>query len=237
LNRKGIRSRVNLFQGKGINPAMGFASNVLDLGRFAAWQFRLLDSNQHEVLNSATLKYMQQVHWTDPDFKTTWGLGFVVYKGSDGSKWISHGGSCPGYRSVLMLNPKQKLAYTVIINASGTDPGKYARGMREILTKVEEPKKSDKPKDKEIQWADYIGYYDPSPWWSEEYIGTLNGKLVSMRLPAEKPSITYYKHMEGDTFRRIRNDDELGEELIFERNAAGEVIHYHQHGNKTFRIR
>ncbi|WP_297694060.1 serine hydrolase [uncultured Eudoraea sp.] len=127
LDRTGQRKKVKLFQANGIMAAAGFSSNVLDLGKFASWQFRLMDSTITEIIKPSTLKYMQQVHWTDPDWKTTWGLGFAVSKGSDGTKWVSHGGSCPGYRSGIQLNPKSKMAYTVMINANGTNPHKYAK--------------------------------------------------------------------------------------------------------------
>ena len=136
-----------------------------------------------------------------------WGLGFVVYKGSDGSKWVSHGGSCPGYRSTFQLNPKSK-------DSSANDED-----------------------DKDLK--EYVGYYSPMPWWSELYISSWEGKLVELGLPSESPaeSMTFFKHIEGDTFRRIRDDGELGESLVFERNQKGEIIHYKQHGNYSKRIK
>ena len=62
-----------------------------------------MDTTITEILKPSTLKYMQNVHWTDPDWKTTWGLGFSIQRGADDSKIVGHGGSCPGYRTVLML--------------------------------------------------------------------------------------------------------------------------------------
>ncbi len=108
LSREHQRQKVALFQAEGITAAAGFSSNVLDLGKFASWQFRLMDSTVNEILNPSTLKYMQNVHWTDPDWKTTWGLGFVVSKGSSGEKIVGHGGSCPGYRSSISLRPESQ---------------------------------------------------------------------------------------------------------------------------------
>ena len=37
-------SRARFYQVRGIAPAAGYASTVEDLGRFASWQFRLLDN-------------------------------------------------------------------------------------------------------------------------------------------------------------------------------------------------
>ena len=39
------------------------------------------------------------------------------------------------------------------------------------------------------------------------------------------------KHIEGDTFRRLRKDEKLGAEVIFERDAAGKVVRFWQHSN------
>ncbi len=237
LTRTGDREKVNLFQAKGIAPAAGFSSNVLDLGKFASWQFRLRDSTITEILKPSTLKYMQNVHWTDPDWNTTWGLGFVVFKGPNGNTWVGHGGSCPGYRSSLQLDLKREMAFSVMINASGTNPGKYIRGINSIISKVTPPKNEDETPEK-VDLSEYAGYYSPMPWWSEEYITTWNGKLVSIPLPSEKPgeAMTFYKHIEGDTFRRIRDDDELGETMVFERDKKGKIIQYKQHGNYSKRL-
>jgi CubicO group peptidase (beta-lactamase class C family) len=234
IDRLGERQKVNFFQAKGIKPAAGFSSNVVDLGKFASWQFRLRDSTITEILKPATLKYMQQVHWTDPDWKTTWGLGFVVYKSSDGQTWAGHGGSCPGYRSTLQLNLKDKRAYAVMINAGGTNPNSYANGIHAILKKVKAPNKEETRRD----LTEYSGYYNPKPWGSEEYIGSWEGKLVMMSLPTTSPAeaMTLYKHQEGDTFRRLRDDGELGEAVVFERDAAGKVVRYSQHGNYTYKL-
>lgn len=229
------RDKVDFFQANGVKPAAGFSSNVLDLGKFASWQFRLLDTTTTEILRSSTLKYMQNVHWIDPDWKTTWGLGFWVAKSEDGSKWIGHGGSCPGYRTVLQLNSKTKLAFSVMINASGTNPGKYVQGMNGIMSKVKATSKNDST----LQHADdYIGFYSEQPWGSEVYISTWEGKLVAIDLPSDSPanSMTFFKHIKDDTFRRVRDDKELGETLVFERDDDGKVIRVKQHGNYSVKI-
>ena len=234
VNRKGERPRVNYFQAKGITAAAGFSSNVLDLGKFASWQFRLRDTTTTEILAPATIKLMQQVHFTDPGWETTWGLGFVVNKGPNGTTWVGHGGSCPGYRSTLQMDLKNKRAYVVMINAGGTNPGRYSRGLYGILNKVKSGKKADST----VNLQDYVGHYDQRPWGSEEYIGTWEGKLVMLNLPTADPAkgMTFYKHIDGDTFKRIRDDESLGETVVFQRDAQGRVISYSQHNNFTRRM-
>ncbi len=235
LSRTGKREKVNFFQAKGITPAAGFSSNVHDLGKFASWQLRLRDTTETEILKPSTLKYMQQVHWTNPDWKTTWGLGFAVWKGDDGNTWVGHGGNCPGYRSTLQIDLKNKRIFSVMINANGTNPGKYVKGINAILNKV---KDSEEEEDSKKNFEDYVGYYNSMPWWGEVYLSAWDDKLVSIDLPAEKPGedMTFYKHIEDDTFRRIRDDDELGETLIFERDKNNKIIRYITHGHYREKI-
>ncbi len=237
MARIGKREKVNFFQANGITPAAGFSSSVYDLGKFASWQFRLRDSTITEILKPSTIKYMQQVHWTNPDWKITWGLGFVVYKGSNGNTWVGHGGSCPGYRSTLQIDLKSKRAFSVMINANGTDPGKYVNGIKGIINKVKISKKEISSEGKR-DLQEFVGYYSSMPWWGEVFISTWDGKLVTLGLPSEKPgdSMIFYKHIEGDTFRRIRKDNELGETLVFERDKNGDIIQYKSHGNYSKKI-
>jgi CubicO group peptidase (beta-lactamase class C family) len=235
LSREHQRQKVALFQANGITPAAGFSSNVADLGKFASWQFRLMDSTITEILKPSTLKYMQNVHWTDPDWKVTRGLGFVVSKGSEGEKIVGHGGSCPGYRSALNLYPDSKRAYAVMINASGTNPGKYADAIHGILKKAKGADKKQFSKDSKsgIDLQEFSGYYNSMPWQSEVFVSAWYGKLVMLGLPAESPAnaMTLFKHIEGDTFRRVRDDGELGETLVFERNNARQITRLKNHGN------
>ncbi len=76
--RDGSRKEIPPYQVRGIASAAGFASTVEDLARFASWQFRLLEKGGDEVLAANTLKEMQRVHWLDPDWETTRGIGFSV---------------------------------------------------------------------------------------------------------------------------------------------------------------
>lgn len=234
--RDGEREKVQFFQARGIKAAAGFSSNVEDLAQFASWQFRLLDTTTAEILKPSTLKNMHNVHWMDPDWESSWGLGFSVYKGPDGKKWVSHGGSCPGYRSVIQLNPSTKRAYVAMINAGGENPAKYTRGIHEILTKVKLKEKSEKESTKDL--SIYTGYYNSQPWSSEIYVAPWEGKLVTLPLPTDSPAkaMKFYKHVEGDTFQRIRDDGEPGETLIFEKDSTGKIHRFKSHGNYTTKI-
>jgi CubicO group peptidase (beta-lactamase class C family) len=76
VRRDGSRQAVPRYAVRGIAPAAGFTSTVLDLGRFASWQFRVLGAaggTATEVLAANTLREMQRVQWMDPDWKVSRG--------------------------------------------------------------------------------------------------------------------------------------------------------------------
>lgn len=235
LLREGNREKVKLYQANRLTPAAGFSSNVQDLGKFASWQFRLRDTTATEILKPSTLKYMQNVHWTDPDWNTTWGLGFVVSKAQDGNTYVGHSGLCPGYSTILQIDLKNKRAYSVMINANGTSPSKYVAGINAILQKVTNTKKegsADSKVEKE-NLQEYVGYYGLMPVQSEFFVSTWDGKLIVLPLPSEKPgdALISFKHIESDTFRRVRDDGELGETIVFERDKNGKIMHIKHNGN------
>ncbi|HER09520.1 MAG TPA: hypothetical protein ENO20_11485 [Bacteroides sp.] len=76
------------------------------------------------------------------------------------------------------------------------------------------------------------------PWWGEVFLTGWQGNLVSLDLPSDQPaeSMTCYRHIQGDTFRRIRDDGELGETLVFERDPKGNINRYKMHGNYFVKI-
>ncbi len=235
LKRDGTRDMLPLFQAKGIAPAAGFSSTVEDLARFASWQFRLLEKGGKEILKASTLREMHRVHWVNPDWKTTWGLGFFVRE-VDGRTMVGHSGGCPGFRSILNIDPQKKQAFIVMINACGASPGKYATGMRAILKKATDGEKEEKAT---VDLEAYAGYYDAQPWWGETAILPWQGKLAVFGLPSENPAqgLELLKHIEGDKFRRQRRDETLGEEVIFERDKAGKVIRFWEHSNYQNKIK
>jgi len=238
ITRDGERVPMPLFQARGIAPAAGFASTVEDLARFASWQFRLLESHGSEILDSNTLREMHRVHWVDPGWNTTWGLGFTVFRNDD-ETFVGHGGSCPGYRSQLTLQTRAKVATIFMANALGVTPGAFtartfeivAPAIRKALDEGEEAWEADTSLEK------YVGTYSQS-FGGETAVIPWEGKLAMVFLPTEDPlgSLTRLEHMEGDTFRRIRPDEELGEEISFE-VEDGEVVRMWRNNNFMEKVR
>ncbi|WP_455169166.1 serine hydrolase domain-containing protein [Aegicerativicinus sediminis] len=230
LDRNHKREKLNFFTSEAITPAAGFSSNVLDLVKFASWQFRLLENNNVEVLKPSTLRYMQTVQWVNPDFGTTWGLGFTVFEGNGKSKWVGHNGSCPGYQSSLIINPKTKMGYSVMINANGTNPISVAFDVHSILQKAEKTEGFESEYGNQLE--DYVGFYNSQPWSNESYLSTWNGKLVMIDLPTDSPadSMTFYKEVNKDEFARLRDDGSKAESIYFQRDNSGRITSFKVHG-------
>ena len=225
LNRNNEREKVNFFNADGIAAAAGFTSNVEDLAKFARWQIDLIKSLEKKVLSPQTLKLMHEIHWDDKLTSVTRGLGFGVYN-FDGENWVGHGGSCPGYRSQLYINTNKELAYSVMINSSGTSPTKYIDGIHEILSNV------TLKKGEEInRFEEFEGKYISQPWVSETYVQSWGDNLALVSLPSDDPYISLYKHIEGDVFKKILNNNDLGQELKIIRDDNNKVVAYKTHQN------
>lgn len=238
LSRDGSRAKVKLFQAKGITAAAGFSSNVSDLGKFASWQFRLLDTTSTEILRPSTLRYMHNVQWTDPDWGNTWGLGFWATKGQKGEKWIGHSGSCPGYNTLFQMLPAKKRAYAVFTNGLNIDRAKYFQGMHKLLDKYVKDGKKKESDDPVPSLEDYTGYYHQMPWISEVFIAEWHNKLVLLSLPSKDPaeSMMVLKYIGEDVFKRVKDNGELGEAFEFIRDENGSIQKIKRHNNYFSRI-
>jgi hypothetical protein len=228
------------FQARGIAPAAGYASTVEDLAKFASWQFRLLDKGGAEILKASTLREMQRVQWIDPDWKegTSRGLGFWVRR-QDDKNFVGHGGSCPGYRSEIRLNPSEKIAVVFMTNAMSIDPTVFTRRAHQMVGKaiaeaIKNPAKGT-PDDPAV--AKYIGLYRGD--WGETAVIHWDGALAFLELPTKDPvgDLETLRQETADTFRRVRSDGSLGEQIRFDLDANGQVLRMWRHSNYDAKVR
>jgi len=239
-HRGGVeRERLARFEAEGIAPAAGMVSSARDLARFASWQMRLLDTGGEEVLRAATLREMQRVHWVDPDWETTWGLGFAVFQLGDKTV-VGHSGSCPGFYTTFRLVPRDRLAVIVLSNAIGTDVGLYAAKAIEIIAPAlsEASKTTEPPAERDPDFDRYVGTYDTV--WGRFAIVRWKDGLAVVDLDSRDPfdDLTTLEHVEGHTFRRVRSDDgSLGETWRFAVDDRGRVLSVTSHSNPAVRLR
>lgn len=235
LTATGERPEVKLFDPAGITPAAGFSSSVADLARFASWTFRLAKSGKAEVLRASTLREMQRVHYVSPDWNTSWGLGFAV-RNQDGTTLVGHGGSCPGYRSSLVLSPKDEIGIAVAMNAMD-NPDAMALGIGALLKA--RMGATVFPAVDGVSLDDFTGVYDGQPWSSEYYAIPWAGGLIQISPDEEEPGnrIWRLKPIGGDVFRVLTDKGEERETVTFQRDRAGKVTGFVQHGNMNRRVR
>jgi hypothetical protein len=209
---------------------VGFSSSVEDMARFASWQFRLLRRGGSEILRASTLREMQRVQWTDPDNRTTWGLGFGV-RYERGRSIISQQASCPGYRAALREEPFDDLAIIVMANAMVATP-KYTNGVSKIMARarqIAQPAAGDPA----LELEQYAGRYAAQPWDAEMIVLPWGRNLALLTLPSDDPdtSIEILRPIGPDSFREIRDDGSAGADYRFERDSSGRLLRLHVNSN------
>ena len=225
--RDGKRHVIPDYWVRGISPAAGFVSTVEDLGRFASWQFRVLEG-EDALLDRNTLRDMHRIHWSEPDGNTTYGLGFAVWK-SDGDSFVGHGGSCPGYRSHLLLRPQDKVATAFMTNGQGVNSRQFTQTAFDIvapaLRRAAKGSEGNPPTGEvAAELQRFTGTYQ-RPLGGESAVLMWDGDLHVLSLPTDNPlnSLTRLRHIEDGTFRRVRDNDDLGEAFIFEEMPDGSM--------------
>lgn len=239
-DREGRRAPLAFFTAGAIGPAAGFASTPLDLARFASWQFRLLARGGTEVLKATTLREMHRIHWVEPDFETTWGLGFWVARRDD-KVFVGHGGSCPGYRTQLLMRPEDRIATVFMANAQGVAAAAWAQRLYDIVAPavkaaVKEPGKGKAP---DPALRPYVGAYSVAPWGGEIAVLPWEDGLAVIDVPSMEPvkEMTRLRRTGEHTFRRVRKDDSLAEEIVFVMGADGRATHFQRHSSRWPRVR
>ena len=237
--RDGKRQPIPDYRVRGISPAAGFISTVEDLGRFASWQFRVLHGDD-ALLDRNTLREMHRVHWLEPDGDATYGLGFSVWK-SDGDTFVGHGGSCPGYRSHLLLRPQDRVATAFMTNGQGVNSRRFAQTAYDIvapaLRRAAGQPYGDAPAGGVSGTSEggataaretllrFTGTYQ-RPFGGESAVLPWEGDLHVLPLPTDDPldSLTRLRHIDDGTFRRVRDKGDLGEEFTFEELPDGRML-------------
>jgi len=107
-------------------------SSVRDLAKWAALQFRDSDADAGPVLSGPSLRDMHRPHLLLADWSQGWGLGWRLTRNDAGAR-IDHGGSLPGYKSSLLLDPSSKVAVILLFN-SEDGPRNLATGIMNLVS-------------------------------------------------------------------------------------------------------
>lgn len=219
--RKGTREEVTNYDWRAITPAGGFASTVKDIAEFAKWQFRVLDGKDDFILSQETLKEMQTIQWSNPQ----WGFGFSIWQIED-KCFVGHQGGCPGYKSQIILCPEEKIAVVAMINASDAPQFTLVYQTYKIMARALKPSNCNKTMPH--QWEKYIGYYTADNSWSEAEVLEWDGSLAVMWIPSanENPlgSLIRLKNIKGNVFRQLRANGSLGKHYVFKDDHKDQMV-------------
>jgi CubicO group peptidase (beta-lactamase class C family) len=235
VTRDGVRQILKPFDTRAMSAAAGYTSTAEDLGRFAAWQFRLLRTNRPEILRPSTLREMQRVQFTDPGWQVERGLGFNVVRMA-GQTYVGHNGECPGYYSVVLLRPATETA--VVLLSTGERPESYAHAVFDLIDKRQALKSEPFMPPAARALESYAGRYSAQPWHSEVVIVPWDAGLAVLWLPSANPAddLELWRHKGGDVFRRLRADGSEADEVRFERDKAGHVNRFTEYSNPHDRL-
>ena len=232
------RQAIEPFDTKAITPAAGFTSTVRDLATFASWNFRTLNGDASTVIAPNTLREMQRVHWVNPDWKTTWGLGFTVNE-VKGHTVVGHAGGCPGYITSFAMVPRHKIAAIALTNAADGPARNITNGMLSVIgAALQKAAKASTPPAAVPDLSRYEGNYGGGVWGGETAIRQWGKQLASIQLPRTRlGDVTKLKQVEGNTFVRLTKEGEERERLVFQEDSDGEVTGVLRHSNVSRRLR
>ena len=185
---------------RAITPAAGYTSSVNDLAKFIIWQFGLLDGEQEGVLNSHTLQEMHRVHWVNPDWSTSWGLGFVARRQGD-RPLAGHTGSCPGYQTNFSMDVDKRLGVIVLTNAGDGQPARLVDNIISTLRpELDKPAPAE-----ETATPDYSAFeanFSNQHWGGETAVRQWGDELVTIALPSRNLNVQKLKHEHDNQFYR-----------------------------------
>jgi CubicO group peptidase (beta-lactamase class C family) len=210
---------------QGITPAANMSSTVEDLARFAMLQWRREAAGGRQILRRSTLDDMQRVHWLDPDWQAGWGLGFRIMR-QGGKTYAGHGGSVPGYRTLVQICLADKVAVIVLTNADDGKPHMYVeKAFQWVATALLKAVPSTPLATPDPAWQQYLGRYRNT--WGDAQVLIRHGALVVLDPSQPDPTldISTLIPIAPHTFRLEQQNGfgSHGALVTFEVDSAGKV--------------
>lgn len=213
---------------RGLGPAANMASNVEDLAKFVALQFRSGPRKGKQILAGSSLQEMHRVHWLNADWSAGRGLGFFVWR-LGGRTLAGHGGALRGYRTDLQFAPADKVGVIVMTNADDGLPATYVEKLFQwvvppiVAAAAEAGNKAESPAE---AWQAYTGRYRNE--WGDSQVLIYGGELVIVYPTDPDPlgGMVKLKPHGPHMFRMETNEhfDSNGELAVFEMDASGKVV-------------
>lgn len=154
----GTRRVLPFVDSHGMAAATGVTSNVDDLAKFMAAEFRRGPAGGPNILSAASWRELLRVRSVDETWESGSGLGYDVSRFKDRT-YVGHGGGYPGNTTMTLAQIDDKVGVIVLTNTNDSDPRDFARQL--MVTVGSAVAKATKPVDArwDPAWARFAGRY------------------------------------------------------------------------------
>lgn len=211
---------------RAMSPCGSIASTVEDLSRWLSFQFADTLGSLATVLAPASLREMHRVQHLADDWSYGFGLAWIVQRVGEQVR-ISHSGGFVGYITYVGAAPADRFGVIVLTNADDGNAGLYAkRAWAIVAPAVKEATATSPHAAADSSWAEYAGEYEwrLAPGATVRVLLRSDGLFV-LDMQADDPWVDRIELLAvaRDVFR-MKNGDQAGELVRFERDASGRVV-------------
>jgi CubicO group peptidase (beta-lactamase class C family) len=194
----------------GVMAVGSLVSCVRDLAKWASLQFRESDEFKGPVLTGRSLREMHRPRFLVADWSQGWGIGWRLIRGEKRAAF-DHGGSLPGYKSRLLVDPASKVAVIIMINADD-GPRELAGGVMKLISAAvaEARLRMETPAAPSADLARFEGLYRDRSG-DQARVVVLGGKLQMIALEVDdiESAITPLKQTGPTTFLTEARDSTI----------------------------
>ena len=117
----GKREVMPFWDAQGMTSAFGMFSTASDFAKYVAWQMRLSEAREKEILRAGHVAEHAARAVGRSGMEGRLGTG-VSHHASIHRRLVGHGGQVPGYFSTTYRDPQRKLAVIVLTNSMDAQP-------------------------------------------------------------------------------------------------------------------
>lgn len=224
----GSRRVLPFVDAHGMAAATGLSSNVADLAKFLAAQFRRGPAGAGNILSAGSWRELTRVRSVDENWQSGSGLGFDISRVKDRT-YVGHGGGYPGNTTMTLAQLDDKVGVIVLTNTNDSNPGDIARQL--MATVGDAVAKAARPKPTPLWddgWARFAGLYRSPYDDGITQVVLLNRQLVL--LPAGSTAAETRVVLEPLGDGRFRLMAPTGGQ------AVGEVVRFEEKDGKVARM-
>lgn len=175
----GTREVLPFVDAKGMASATGITSNIEDMAKFVAANFRRGQRGGAQVVSSGSWREMHRVRSVEENWTTGTGLGFDISR-INNRTYVGHGGGYPGNTTMTLIQLDDKVGVIVLTNTGDSNPGDIARKLMATVGQAVATAGAVRPPTVawDPSWARYAGLYRGRG--GDTQVVLLNQRLVLM---------------------------------------------------------